>query len=148
MLDPAALLEKLDDIDKQRGEHPEHAQLSPDKYEEIRGALTDAALRASSPSASMRLARVRTAAAFKSEMAAAVSSVMTAFRKGPALNRHCEERSDEAIQGRVRRPGLLRFARNDEVSASRLAGAQYLSSARPVVSAAPAGAGVGGSGEK
>ena len=28
--------------------------------------------------------------------------------------RHCEERSDEAIQGPPRRPGLLRFARNDE----------------------------------
>ncbi len=28
--------------------------------------------------------------------------------------RHCEERSDEAIQSRVRGPGLLRFARNDD----------------------------------
>src|SRR5579864_5665978 len=27
--------------------------------------------------------------------------------------RHCEERSDEAIQSGVRVPGLLRFARND-----------------------------------
>jgi hypothetical protein len=27
--------------------------------------------------------------------------------------RHCEERSDEAIQDVVRGPGLLRFARND-----------------------------------
>jgi hypothetical protein len=27
--------------------------------------------------------------------------------------RHCEERSDEAIQSRKRRTGLLRFARND-----------------------------------
>jgi uncharacterized membrane protein len=36
--------------------------------------------------------------------------------------RHCEERSDEAIQRpRARRPGLLRFARNDGVSAVSLA---------------------------
>jgi hypothetical protein len=27
---------------------------------------------------------------------------------------HCEERSDEAIQGRWNEPGLLRFARNDK----------------------------------
>ena len=30
------------------------------------------------------------------------------------LSRHCEERSDEAIQGAAREPGLLRSARNDE----------------------------------
>ncbi len=31
------------------------------------------------------------------------------------INRHCEERSDEAIQSlRVRGSGLLRCARNDE----------------------------------
>src|SRR3546814_4421405 len=30
------------------------------------------------------------------------------------LPRHCEERSDAAIQGRVNRPGLLRSARNDD----------------------------------
>ena len=29
------------------------------------------------------------------------------------ITRHCEERSDEAIQSRTRAPGLLRFARND-----------------------------------
>jgi hypothetical protein len=29
--------------------------------------------------------------------------------------RHCEERSDEAIQGGARNTGLPRFARNDEV---------------------------------
>src|SRR6185369_7927796 len=34
------------------------------------------------------------------------------------LMRHCEERSDEAIQAFARRPGLLRFARNDESSDS------------------------------
>src|SRR5215218_8135925 len=34
--------------------------------------------------------------------------------KGMALVRHCEERSDEAIQNFVRsQDGLLRFARND-----------------------------------
>ncbi|PWG02732.1 hypothetical protein DF286_07545 [Sphingosinicella humi] len=33
------------------------------------------------------------------------------------LSRHCEERSDEAIQARVRCPtGLLRYARNDGIS--------------------------------
>lgn len=33
--------------------------------------------------------------------------------------RHCEERSDEAIQGRANRPGLLRSARNDEIRNQR-----------------------------
>ena len=43
-------------------------------------------------------------------------------------SRHCEERSDEAIQrsvGRPATPGLLRFARNDG-SGLRLAGALCL----------------------
>jgi Putative DNA-binding domain len=38
-------------------------------------------------------------------------------------NRHCEERSDEAIQrtsGPLRSPGLLRFARNDEKGSTHL----------------------------
>jgi hypothetical protein len=35
--------------------------------------------------------------------------------RGAALaHRHCEERSDEAIQGPRVTPGLLRFARNDD----------------------------------
>ena len=29
------------------------------------------------------------------------------------MTRHCEERSDEAIQNTLATPGLLRFARND-----------------------------------
>ena len=33
-------------------------------------------------------------------------------------NRHCEERSDEAIQCPTRDPGLLRFARNDTLSSA------------------------------
>jgi hypothetical protein len=33
--------------------------------------------------------------------------------------RHCEERSDEAIQGCPYRPGLLRSARNDAVRMAR-----------------------------
>jgi hypothetical protein len=32
------------------------------------------------------------------------------------FRRHCEERSDEAIQSLTRGSGLLRFARNDEVT--------------------------------
>ncbi len=44
-------------------------------------------------------------------------------RPSTALCRHCEERSDEAIQnglpGLVSGPGLLRFARNDGVLAAR-----------------------------
>jgi DNA mismatch repair protein MutS2 len=37
----------------------------------------------------------------------------------PALARHCEERSDEAIQSKIQNPGtgLLRYARNDGVGA-------------------------------
>ena len=31
-------------------------------------------------------------------------------------DRHCEERSDAAIQSAARRTGLLRYARNDEWS--------------------------------
>ncbi|MDB5555691.1 MAG: hypothetical protein JWL86_5675, partial [Rhizobium sp.] len=34
-------------------------------------------------------------------------------RQGRCLNRHCEERSDEAIQLPLSEDGLLRFARND-----------------------------------
>jgi hypothetical protein len=52
VLDPAALLEKLDDIEKQRAEHPKHARLPRKRFEEIRGGLTDPELRASTPSAS------------------------------------------------------------------------------------------------
>lgn len=39
---------------------------------------------------------------------------MLALRVKPSL-RHCEELSDEANQGIIRKPGLLRYARNDEV---------------------------------
>jgi hypothetical protein len=39
--------------------------------------------------------------------------------RGAALaHRHCEERSDEAIQGPRVTPGLLRFARNDDGEAA------------------------------
>ncbi|NEW93956.1 hypothetical protein DY468_18550 [Rhodopseudomonas sp. BR0M22] len=47
----------------------------------------------------------------------AVSSLVMR-RIGSALLRHCEERSDEAIQSPVQGPGLLRFARNDGESLS------------------------------
>src|SRR5205085_8856678 len=37
-------------------------------------------------------------------------------------HRHCEERSDEAIQSRIPSPGLLRFARNDDSTKSKFRG--------------------------
>jgi 3',5'-cyclic AMP phosphodiesterase CpdA len=52
VLDPAALLEKLNDIDRQRSAHPEHADLPQERYEAIRAALTDPELSASTPGAS------------------------------------------------------------------------------------------------
>src|SRR5262249_61801638 len=47
-----------------------------------------------------------------------VSQIVCRVGKAPkarahAFSRHCEERSDEAIQGLMCCPGLLRFARND-----------------------------------
>ncbi|RTL91586.1 MAG: hypothetical protein EKK32_32655 [Bradyrhizobiaceae bacterium] len=41
----------------------------------------------------------------------------------PAHDRHCEERSDEAIQSRALGSGLRRFARNDESFAARMSAA-------------------------
>jgi hypothetical protein len=43
-----------------------------------------------------------------------------------ACRRHCEEQSDEAIQKRRKKTGLLRFARNDALTQARLGNARKL----------------------
>ena len=51
------------------------------------------------------------------------SGMETASARCVGWNRHCEERSDEAIQGNVgalRSLGLLRFARNDDRGSTQM----------------------------
>jgi hypothetical protein len=47
--------------------------------------------------------------------------------------RHCEERSDEAIQPRAGGPGLLRFARNDEEGALKQKRPAVICDGRPLI---------------
>jgi hypothetical protein len=50
-LDPDKLLAKLDDLERQRRQHPGEARLPEETYAQIRDALTSATLRADTPSA-------------------------------------------------------------------------------------------------
>jgi hypothetical protein len=43
-------------------------------------------------------------------------SLTVLYQPAQRLTRHCEERSDEAIQNMLANLGLLRFARNDGAS--------------------------------
>jgi calcineurin-like phosphoesterase family protein len=51
VLDPDKLLAKLDELQREREQHPADAQLPADDYRQIRDALTSATLRAETPSA-------------------------------------------------------------------------------------------------
>jgi hypothetical protein len=51
VLDPDALLAKLAELEQARAEHPEHARVGQERYDSIKHALTDEAMRAHAPSA-------------------------------------------------------------------------------------------------
>ncbi len=51
VLDPDALLAKLAELERARAEHPEHARVGQERYDSIKHALTDEAMRAHAPSA-------------------------------------------------------------------------------------------------
>src|SRR3546814_11032151 len=52
--------------------------------------------------------------------------------------RHCERRSGAAIQSSVNRPGLLRFARNDDVQTILCDASQFHSSSGQIATGSPA----------